>query len=60
MSDDDDTTGHVVRAEVVEKLRRLNELERVIPIYRVALEQVALTNGSPGRIARDALKEADR
>lgn len=54
---------HVPRVEVTDKLRRLNELERVIPIYRAALELIAHTGGAgqpSARIAEQALREADR
>jgi hypothetical protein len=58
----DESTGHVDRAETVEKLRRLNDLERVLPIYLRALELIASSDGSgpSGRAAAEALKEARR
>jgi hypothetical protein len=50
----------VNRVEQQECVKRLNELERVVPIYRQALEHIADTNGSGtlGRIADRALREA--
>jgi hypothetical protein len=53
--------SHVSRVETVEAMRRLNELERTAPIYRVALERIAGEHvHDPKREARDALREADR
>lgn len=46
-----------------EMARRLNELERVVPIYRAALEWIANATGAgtiSARVAADALREADR
>lgn len=58
----------VSRAETLDKLRRLNELERVLPIFRSALERIRelphlrdLREGVPAHaIARQALREADQ
>jgi hypothetical protein len=44
-----------------EMARRLNELERVAPIYRAALERIAGEHVTDPRLeARGALREADR
>lgn len=53
---------HVSRPDMLEKIARLNELERVIPIYLQALQKIADTEGSGpwGRIAETALREALR
>jgi hypothetical protein len=58
----DDTTGHVARVETLDKLKRLNELERVVPIYRQALETIANADGGGpwARCADRALREALR
>jgi hypothetical protein len=53
--------SHVSRLETVEAMRRLNDLERVVPIYRAALERIAGEHvHDPKREARDALREAER
>lgn len=54
-------TGHVNRVEQRELVDRLNDLERVIPIYQQALEHIAGTDPGPsGQVARDAIREAQR
>lgn len=55
-------TEHVPRVEQLEIIRRLNEYERVVPIYRAALEEIAVApHGGPlARVAVKALQEADR
>ena len=52
----------VSRPDMLEKIGRLNDLERIIPIYRQALQRIADTEGSGpwGRIAETALREALR
>lgn len=57
---DNDPPRGVTRIEQVEITRRLNEYERVVPIYRQALEHIADAGGSGpwGRIAARALREA--
>jgi len=57
-----DNTTSVSRVEVVDKLKRLNELEREVPILRQALEHIADApgSGSWGIIADRALREALR
>lgn len=52
---------HVTRVEQRELIARLNEFERVVPIYRAALERIAVAaNAGPlGRDAAKALQEAD-
>ena len=53
---------HVNRVEQRELIARLNEFERVVPIFRAALERIAVApNAGPlGRDAALALQEADR
>jgi hypothetical protein len=55
-------TEHVPRVEQREIIARLNEFERVVPIYRAALERIAVAPnaGALGREAALALQEADR
>jgi hypothetical protein len=59
---DPEPSGHVTRAETRELLARLNEYERIVPIYQQALELIAHTNGGgPWAIVADrALREALR
>jgi hypothetical protein len=54
-------TEHVSRVEQRELIARLNDFERVVPIYRAALEQIAVApNAGPlGRVAGRALQEAE-
>ena len=60
MSQIEDQQSHVRRVETVAKLKRLNELEAVLPIYRQALEHIADAGGSGpwGRLAARALRDA--
>jgi hypothetical protein len=53
---------HVTRPETLELIERLNELERIIPIFRQALELIAHANGGgPWATTADrALREAFR
>ena len=54
-------TEHVNRVEQREALRRLNDLERIVPIYQQALEHIAGTDPGPsGQVARDAIREVNR
>jgi len=50
----------VSRPEVLEIIRRKNELEQAVPVYRQALEHIADSphSGPWGRIADKALREA--
>lgn len=51
----------VDRLEQLKMIERLNELERVVPIYRSCLEKIAgKESGVWGSWCRDALNEADR
>lgn len=54
--------GPVTRCDVVTKLKRLNDLERILPIYRQALEVIQDSDGTgpAGVKATRALKEALR
>jgi len=51
---------HVPRVEVRAIIARRNELERMLPIYRQALEHIADASGSGqwGKVAATALREA--
>lgn len=53
-------TEHVSRVDVLEKLARLNELERVVPILRAALAHIETDDRGAHAIARAALRDADR
>lgn len=54
-------TDHVNRLEQLELIERYNELQRAVPIYLQALEHIAgVDTGPSGKIAQDALREADR
>lgn len=54
-------TEHVNRVDTLEVIVRKNQLERMLPILLQALEQIADNDpGTWGRIATDALHEADR
>lgn len=56
-----DDTGHVRPISRDELARRYNELERVVPIYRQALEEIAGEHSNdPHARAHRALREADR
>jgi hypothetical protein len=58
----DPPNHHVTRPETLELIERLNELERIIPIYRQALELIAHTDGGGpwAKQADNALREALR
>jgi hypothetical protein len=51
---------HVPRVEVRAIIARKNELERIVPIYRQALEHIADSgrSGEWGKVADRALREA--
>lgn len=56
-------TDHVPRVDQLEIIARKNELERVVPIYRAALEWIANSGGAgtaAAHVADQALREADR
>lgn len=49
----------VERADTLELIGRYNELQRVVPIYRQALEQIAGEHEhDPRQVARRALRDA--
>ena len=53
-------TEHVPRVDQLVMIERLNEFERVVPIYRHALERIAGQHtADPHREAHEALHQAD-
>jgi hypothetical protein len=62
MTSENDFRSSVHPVERQELAKRLNELERVVPIYRQALETIANAeaSGAWGRTADRALREALR
>lgn len=54
------SNDHVNRVEVRQIIARKNELERIVPIYRQALDHIAdaCRSGEWGQVASRALREA--
>lgn len=50
----------VTRVDQLVLIERLNEYERVVPIYRAALEHIGVDDRNAGAVAREALREAER
>ena len=50
----------VARVEQLDLIARLNELERIAPIYLAALERIATAeSGRAQRVALDAIRDAE-